>query len=78
MASTSSMKGMICSIGIFFETMGMMTAWVGATRGGSTSPASSACVITSAPSSRVETPQLVAHTSSRVLPAERKGERGIG
>ena len=34
----------------------------GATRGGSTKPSSSLCAITSAPISRVLTPQLVAHT----------------
>mmetsp|Transcript_8522 Transcript_8522/g.13023 ORF Transcript_8522/g.13023 Transcript_8522/m.13023 type:complete len:333 (-) Transcript_8522:169-1167(-) len=45
--------------------MGTITACTGATGGGSTRPASSECVMTSAPSSRVLTPQEVAHTSSR-------------
>jgi len=38
---------------------------MGATFGGNTSPASSECVITMAPSKRVETPQEVAHTNPR-------------
>ena len=37
-------------------------ACVGATAGGSTRPWSSECVMTSAPMSRVETPQEVAQT----------------
>lgn len=46
--------------------IGTTTTCTGAMAGGSTRPASSECVMTSAPISRVETPQLVAHTSSRV------------
>mmetsp|Transcript_9139 Transcript_9139/g.26677 ORF Transcript_9139/g.26677 Transcript_9139/m.26677 type:complete len:309 (+) Transcript_9139:454-1380(+) len=45
---------------------GTMTTCVGATFGGSTRPLSSACVMTSAPMSRVLTPQLVAQTISRL------------
>mmetsp|Transcript_6884 Transcript_6884/g.15784 ORF Transcript_6884/g.15784 Transcript_6884/m.15784 type:complete len:255 (+) Transcript_6884:324-1088(+) len=48
--------------------MGTTTTWMGATGGGRTRPASSLWVMTSAPTSRVETPQLVAHT--RDLPPE--------
>mmetsp|Transcript_3309 Transcript_3309/g.11425 ORF Transcript_3309/g.11425 Transcript_3309/m.11425 type:complete len:270 (-) Transcript_3309:556-1365(-) len=49
----------------FFRVIGTTATWTGATRGGSTRPASSEWVMTSAPSSRVDTPQDVAQTSSR-------------
>ena len=56
--STKAISSACCS-GAFSGPLGLMgtsTTWVGATAGGSTRPASSECVITSAPISRVETP----------------------
>ncbi len=44
--------------------IGTITAWIGASRGGSTSPWSSLCVMMRPPTSRVETPQLVAQACS--------------
>ena len=49
--------------------MGTMTTWMGATRGGSTSPASSPCVITSPPIMRVETPHEVFQANSSPPPS---------
>src|SRR5262249_19233694 len=48
-----------------FLKIGTITTWIGANRGGSTSPWSSECVMISPPISRVETPQLVAQGYSR-------------
>ena len=42
-----------------------MTAWTGATRGGSTKPRSSPCTMISTPIDRVVRPQLFCHTSFR-------------
>mmetsp|Transcript_36748 Transcript_36748/g.118159 ORF Transcript_36748/g.118159 Transcript_36748/m.118159 type:complete len:223 (-) Transcript_36748:1209-1877(-) len=47
--------------------IGMTTAWMGATFGGSTSPASSEWLMMRAPTSRVDTPHEVAHTSCWAL-----------
>ncbi len=45
--------------------IGTITAWIGAIRGGRTSPSSSPWAITTAPISRVETPQEVFQTCSQ-------------
>mmetsp|Transcript_19826 Transcript_19826/g.67080 ORF Transcript_19826/g.67080 Transcript_19826/m.67080 type:complete len:389 (+) Transcript_19826:172-1338(+) len=63
--STASLTSFAASKSFFFGMIGTMTTCVGAILGGSTRPASSECVITSAPMSLVETPQDVAQTSSR-------------
>ena len=44
--------------------MGTMTTWTGASRGGTTNPWSSLCVMMRPPTSRVDTPQLVAQAYS--------------
>ena len=59
--SIRSLMASSCSIPLY---IGTITTCIGARLGGSTSPSSSECVITSAPISRVLTPQLVAHTCS--------------
>ena len=52
---------------VSFLKIGTMTTSIGARRGGRTRPLSSECAMMSAPIRRVETPQEVAHTWSRVL-----------
>ena len=47
-----------------FLPSGQMTTWIGASRGGTTRPLSSECVMIRPPISRVETPQLVAQAYS--------------
>ena len=51
--------------------IGMITTCVGATRGGSTRPSSSACAMISVPMSRVLTPQLVVQAYSFLPSRER-------
>ena len=48
--------------------IGTITICVGASSGGMRSPLSSPCVITSPPTSRVDTPQLVFHANARRRP----------
>ncbi len=54
--------GFVFSSGVL--KIGTMTTWIGASRGGSTSPWSSLCVMMRPPISRVDTPQLVAQAYS--------------
>ncbi len=64
LCAASSTAARVSSFGV----MGRMTTCVGATRGGSTRPSSSACAMMSVPISRVLMPQLVVHANSS-LPA---------
>ena len=52
---------------VSFLKMGTITTSIGASRGGRTRPLSSECAMMIAPMRRVEEPQDVAHTWSRVL-----------
>ncbi len=52
--------------------MGTITAWTGASRGGSLRPESSPWTIMAAPTRRVETPQLVCWTNCCSLFSSRK------
>mmetsp|Transcript_77451 Transcript_77451/g.222692 ORF Transcript_77451/g.222692 Transcript_77451/m.222692 type:complete len:243 (-) Transcript_77451:169-897(-) len=63
-ASSTALFTEAASSGVL-PMIGTTTTWIGATAGGSTRPASSECVMIRAPMRRVETPQLVAHTSER-------------